>query len=249
MLQYRKTPMQEIGLSPAQILFGREIRDFFLLAPGKAGIRHKWRVTADEREEALAKKHATNIETWNRNVKELPELEIGQNVFVQNQTGNYPQRWGKTGSVIDRGPGPRQYYVRMDGSRRVSLRNRKFLRKSTAVADLVNQTPVLENDDAVWQGTRVPDMEDIGDRSARDNLTYQHGADVPGDIGVSESLPGPENVAQEYNRVETSGGQTPDGEEVVRKRYPARERKMNVKLKDFEVYALLRSGQPREDGR
>ena len=109
LLQYRNTPLQGIGLSPAQILFGREIRDFFPFAPGKAGIRQEWRVTANDREEALAKRHATNIETWNRNVKELSELEIGQNVFVQNQTGNYPQRWGKTGSVIDKGPGPGQY--------------------------------------------------------------------------------------------------------------------------------------------
>ena len=241
LLQYRNTPLQGIGLSPAQILFGREIRDFFPFAPGKAGIRQEWRVTADDREEALAKRHATNIETWNRNVKELSELEIGQNVFVQNQTGNYPQRWGKTGSVIDKGPGPRQYYIRMDGSRRVSLRNRKFLRKSTAVADLVNQTPESEDDQAVRQGARMLDREDIGDRPARDNLTYPQGVDLPRDFGESESSPGPGNIAQECIRGETSVGQTPGGEDLVGKRYPTRERKMNVKLKDFEVYALVLS--------
>ena len=60
--------------------------------------------------------------------------------------------------------------------------------------------PVPENDDAVWQGTKVPDMEDIGDKPARDNLTYRHGADVP------ESLPGPGNAAHENNRRETRGG-------------------------------------------
>ena len=95
LLQYRNTPLQGVGLSPAQILFGREIRDFFPFAPGKAGIRQEWRVTAEEREEALAKKHTANLESWNRNVKELPDLEIGQGVSVQNQTGNSLRGGGK----------------------------------------------------------------------------------------------------------------------------------------------------------
>ena len=241
LLQYRNTPMQGIGLSPAQILFGREIRDFFPFAPGKAGIRHEWRVTADDREEALAKRHAKNVETWNRNVKELSELQIGQNVLVQNQTGNYPQRWGKTGTVVDRGPGPRQYYIRMDGSRRVSLRNRKFLRKSTAVADLVNQMPVPEDDKEGGHGSKVPDVEDIGDKPARDNLTLQQGADIPRDAGVSEHLPGP-LIDQEYNGREVREERAPDGDDLVEKRYPTRERKSNVKLKEYEVYALRMHG-------
>ena len=61
----------------------------------------------------------------NRNVKELKELEVGQLVKVQNQAGNYGKRWARTGTVVEVGPGPRQYAVRMEGSRNVSLRNRK----------------------------------------------------------------------------------------------------------------------------
>ena len=72
-----------VGLSPAQILFGRELRDFLPFAPGKAGIRKEWRITADERDRALAKKHSVDLERLTSNTKELLPLEIGQLVFCQ----------------------------------------------------------------------------------------------------------------------------------------------------------------------
>ena len=39
-------------------------------------------------------------------------------------------------------PGPRQYDVRMDGSRNVSIRNEKFLRSFTEVADMMAEDDV-----------------------------------------------------------------------------------------------------------
>ena len=83
---------------------------------------HKeWRVTAEDREKALAKRHHTCLEKLNKHVKELKELKVGQSVKVQNQAGNHSKRWARTGTVVEVGPGPRQYAVRMDGSRNVSL--------------------------------------------------------------------------------------------------------------------------------
>ena len=48
--------------------------------------------------------------------------------MVQNLLGNNPLRWDKRGVIIEVLPN-RQYRVKMDGSKRVSLRNRKHLRK------------------------------------------------------------------------------------------------------------------------
>ena len=42
---------------------------------------------------------------------ELPALVIGESLLIQNQTGNHPGRWDRTGVVVDVGPGPRQYLV------------------------------------------------------------------------------------------------------------------------------------------
>ena len=51
-------------------------------------------------------------------------------VAVQNQDVNHPNRWDRTGKVVEKLP-HRQYRVKMDGSGRISLRNRKFLRPIT----------------------------------------------------------------------------------------------------------------------
>ena len=51
-------------------------------------------------------------------------------VFVQNQVGNKPRRWDKTGTIVECKDFD-QYLVKMDGSGRLTLRNRKFLRKRT----------------------------------------------------------------------------------------------------------------------
>ena len=60
----------------------------------------------------------------------LPPLKVGDTVFVQNQSGNHPRRFERTGVVVEVQQHD-QYQVRLDGSGRIYLRNRKFLRKFT----------------------------------------------------------------------------------------------------------------------
>ena len=87
LLAYRNTPMQGIGLSPAQIIFGRRLKDTLPFAPGRDGIHKEWRITANDREKALSKRHAMNVERLNEHVKKLKDLKVGQSVAVQNQEG------------------------------------------------------------------------------------------------------------------------------------------------------------------
>ena len=56
---------------------------------------------------------------------------IGDSVSIQNQTG--PLKWMNTGTIVETLP-HRQYRVLVDGSRRVTLRNRRFLRKIKPLA-------------------------------------------------------------------------------------------------------------------
>ena len=49
---------------------------------------------------------------------------------IQNQVGPHPTKWDRTGIVVEVRQFD-QYVVRVDGSGRVTLRNRKFLRKYT----------------------------------------------------------------------------------------------------------------------
>ena len=61
--------------------------------------------------------------------QELPPLEIGDHVMLQNQLGNKPKHWDKREVVVQADPKTRQCKVMAFGSRRLALRNRTFLRK------------------------------------------------------------------------------------------------------------------------
>ena len=54
-------------------------------------------------------------------------LKLGQCVLFQNQSGNKPLRWDKTGIVVEY-MGHNQFSVKTDDSGALTLRNRKFLR-------------------------------------------------------------------------------------------------------------------------
>ena len=235
MLQYRNTKLQGLGVSPAQILFGRELRDFLPFAPGKGGIRKEWQIVAEEREIALARKHVRDMERLEAHTKELGELEIGQLVSVQNQVGNKPGRWDKTGVVVDKGAGPRQYLVRMDGSGRITLRNRRFLRKCSSFADspypsLVGQEPTLvhsktQNQSESQSGPKqvtpaqiVPEQVMMEDSSVQGTLEEQVLPRGTGQINLPEP---PQDITR--------------GKEDEMKRYPTRQRKPNVRLNDYVV--------------
>ena len=128
LLQYRNTPLPGLNASPAQLLYGRNLRDHMPSIPDLLQIRKEWITLAEDRERALAKRHLISMERYNSHAKPLPPLQVGDPVSVQNQTGNCPRRWDKTGriaEVLDHG----QYVVKMDGSGRCTLRNRKFLRR------------------------------------------------------------------------------------------------------------------------
>ena len=136
-LTYRNTPDRDTGLSPAYMLLGRQLKDFLPSKPNQPpplgshrDLSDTWQDIAEWRELALAKRSAKDQENLSAHVKEHAPLELGDHVMVQNQSGNQPLRWSKRGVVVQVLPN-RQYQVRMDGSRRITLRNRKFLRKFT----------------------------------------------------------------------------------------------------------------------
>jgi hypothetical protein len=149
LLTHRNTPDRDTGLSPAQMILGRPLKGFLPNASrpvvGKAeGVASDvWRRVADWRELALAKRSSADQEKWDHQTHALPALTLGQHVMIQNAVGNNPRLWDKRGVVIKVLPFD-QYEVMVDGSRRITLRNRKHLRKFTPIGQN-KQTQVVNH--------------------------------------------------------------------------------------------------------
>ena len=94
LLQHRNTPMQEIGLSPAQLLYGCPIRDHLPGPNNMANIHPEWLHMARDRETALSKRNIRNAETFNtlHGARDLVPLCSGDVVAVQNMAGSAPRR-------------------------------------------------------------------------------------------------------------------------------------------------------------
>ena len=102
--------------------------DLIPTLPGKYNPHTTWRESLQLREEALRHCHMRHQEKWSEHTKTLPPLRVGDRVRIQNQTGPHPNKWDQTGIVIEVCQF-HQYLIKIDGSGRQTLRNRKFLRK------------------------------------------------------------------------------------------------------------------------
>ena len=122
---HRNSPDPQTGVSPAELVFGHPIRDHL---PRSSYLpRAEWRSMAESREQAFKRRHVDRCESLNRNAVSLRPIQLGECVFIQNQTGPNPNKWSKTGQVVEILPFD-SYLVKVDGSRKVTKRNRRFLR-------------------------------------------------------------------------------------------------------------------------
>ena len=145
-LQVRNTPDPDCNVSPAEILFGKPLRDAFsfinrLNKFENPVIRPTWREAWSAKERAMKARLTRSAESLNRGTRNLPSLVVGDRVFIQNQRGSHPTKWDASGTVMDVLEND-QHIVKVDGTGRVTLRNRRFLRKFTpATVDIARSDP------------------------------------------------------------------------------------------------------------
>ena len=125
MLQYHNTPLREGGKSPAQLLLGRQLRSGVPVSVTLLRVQERWTEDLTRREKMMAQKADRLEELSDSSRRHLEKLVVGQHVRIQNAV---TKRWDRTGVVTRVLRAIRQYTIRMDGSGRVVLRNRKFLR-------------------------------------------------------------------------------------------------------------------------
>ena len=146
MLQIRNTPDPDCNISPAEIVFGRPIRDAFSFVNrcskfSNPSVHPEWRKAWSLKEKAMRCRMTRTCEKLNEHTRQLPPLQVSDHVFIQNQHGAHPSKWDKSGKIIDVKP-HNQYLVKVNGSGRVTVRNRRFLRTFTPAAMTVNQQPL-----------------------------------------------------------------------------------------------------------
>ena len=129
-LQYRNTPLPDIKLSPSQILLHRQLRDSIPAHPDHYKLHKDWIISAEERDTAYAKRNQVLIHKYNATAHELPELGVGTEVVVQREDRH--KQWDRRGCIVQALPN-RQCRIRMLPSGRITLRNRRFIRKFTCI--------------------------------------------------------------------------------------------------------------------
>ena len=118
LLHWRDTT-NDCGYSPGDIFFARRLKTSLTILPGKTSLN-----TNIAEEAAKNRKRVQTKQFKKRRSHDLPELNIGDRVLVQDQNGR--KHWVKEG-IITGIRGPRDYNVKIEDSSETT-RDRKHLR-------------------------------------------------------------------------------------------------------------------------
>lgn len=99
-LQFRNTPDSINKLSPAQIIFGRSLKDALPIKQRSQIFSNDdnlpaWKELWKQRQTTLENRALKLIETLNAHTRDLQPLTQGDTCRIQNQHGNHPTRWDK----------------------------------------------------------------------------------------------------------------------------------------------------------
>ena len=237
MLQYRNTPQPDTRLSPAQVVYGRYMKDFIPVVNDKYEPKQEWALVREYRERALARRLDRDGAGLAQYTKQQKQIPIGDAVAIQNQTGRFPKKWDKTGVVVENKDHDK-VLVRMDGSRRLTTRNRRFVKKILSPPDVPDQ--------GIPDNLLLPVQRNISgpvDRAAGDDIPMAVGnadtLDMQEATGQYQTNPGSEMVddgAPTDNVQNDEVGvnvqpllPVPSSTEVPAVGRPKRDRKPNVK--------------------
>ena len=82
LLKHRNTSIKGLGLYPAQLLFGRSIKDLLPVKGGAYKPAETWITCREQREQSLCHRVSLGGERWVEHTKALPKLVFGQHVFI-----------------------------------------------------------------------------------------------------------------------------------------------------------------------
>ena len=158
MLIKRNTPDPSTKLSPAEIIFGRKLRDSLPRLNKRENIffnqefRATWRDAWKQKELALRARYQGCQKRLEEHSKALPPLDVGDRVAIQNQHGRHPNKWERSGTIMEVRDFDK-YVTKVDGSGRLTLRNRRYLKKLYQDNGMFGSPETIQNSHTVPKST------------------------------------------------------------------------------------------------
>ena len=215
-LQYKNTPLPDVDLSPAQILFHRNLKDSIPSHPAHYHLHRDWVVSAEQREAQFARRNKVVATRYNAHTRLLRELSVGTHVLIQSRN----KKWNRLGVIVEKLDN-RQYNIKVKGSGRVTLRNRRFIKPCSYVQPHQNQiiTPPKQHQQL------IPTVIDTRVDSPSQHVTPAqvmqpppHPVDLPVDRGEVENnttTTDNNDLTSSESNILTNGG----GEKMVLRAY------------------------------
>ena len=150
LLMLRKNTDPTCKLSPAEVIFGRRPCDSFRGISKGVSIYDNSHITCrckqawNLKEQPLKERYVWSTENIKQHARPKEPLQVGDNILIQNQTGNNLTRWDHSSIVVETRDFD-QYLVKYSGSGRLTLCNRQFLRKFELYQLYSNQNSNLGN--------------------------------------------------------------------------------------------------------
>ena len=113
------------NLSPNQLLLHNWLHDSIPSQPILYKPHPEWVAAVQRCKKLLYHHNAKIVERYNRYTHNLSPLRADDRVTMQNPLNHW---WNTKGKIITVLP-DHQYWIRVDGSVRITLKNRRFLRK------------------------------------------------------------------------------------------------------------------------
>ena len=203
LLQQRNTPDRDCKLSPAEVLFGRVLPDAMpQLAKevpifGNDMIHNRWHQAWRAKEEAIKARLVRSCEQLEPGSSEMPPLREGDQVFIQNQNkrNGRENKWDRQGTIIASKDND-QHLVKVHGTGRITLRNRRFLRKFELRSQLAQPSPTYSHlvgspnlNHPHKKAVPIPNEDEKQQHEALQLPQLCNSQDVPADASYSGSTP------------------------------------------------------------
>jgi hypothetical protein len=220
MLQLRNTPDPDCKVSPAEIIFGRPLRDVFSFCNRRKTmfnpyIKSDWREAWKLKELAVRKRYVRWCERYNQRTKDLMPLRVGSRCFVQNQEGARKNKWDRSGIVVDVLPHGK-YTIKLDGSGRLTNRNRRFLRLYKPALANFTEPPAYNNRQPAADIDRMrlrcaTDVSTTQDAESMENAAVKRSIDGEDELSPEDSTVGDPLAARSIDDENESSPEVLDG--------------------------------------